>query len=47
MERESGTNEGSRPVVDHEARYTLTQRGWCEALGISSAAAEVLRVGTA
>lgn len=29
------------PLTDDD-RWTLTQRGWCEALGISSAAAEVL-----
>lgn len=27
---------------DEEDRYTLTRQGWCEALGLSEAAAEAL-----
>lgn len=47
MASQPGTDEGQRPDPEGQARipYTLTQRGWCEAMGISSAAAEVLSGG--
>lgn len=36
--------DNCRHVRNHpDERYSLTQKGWCEALGISPTAAEVLR----